>query len=94
MIFCDILWYKMYGIYFQIRKIRTKKKFKVDDLVPIDNDYLRDLGSRRRKKPEDLKDNDALDVDDLEGNHTIKVLYNFIKITLDRLIPLSILCKL
>jgi len=40
---------------------------KADDLVPMDNDYLRDLGSRRRKKPEDLKD-DTLDVDDLEGN--------------------------
>lgn len=33
----------------------------------MDNDYLRDLGSRRRKKPEDSKDNDTLDVDDLEG---------------------------
>ncbi|CAL1684383.1 unnamed protein product [Lasius platythorax] len=51
----------------KIRKIRTKRKFKVDDLVPVDNDYLRDLGSRRKKKPEDLKDNDALDVDDLEA---------------------------
>jgi len=40
---------------------------KADDLVPVDNDYLRDLGSRRRKKPEDSKDNDTLDVDDLEG---------------------------
>ncbi|XP_011867155.1 PREDICTED: U4/U6.U5 tri-snRNP-associated protein 1 isoform X2 [Vollenhovia emeryi] len=51
----------------KIRKMRTKKKLKADDLVPVDNDYLRDLGSRRRKKPEDLKDNDALDVDDLEA---------------------------
>lgn len=51
----------------KIRKIRTKKKLKADDLVPVDNDYLRDLGSRRRKKPEDLKDNDTLDVDDLEA---------------------------
>jgi len=59
-------------------------------LIPVDNDYLRDLGSRRRKKPEDLKDNDALDVDDLEGNHTIKVLYNFIEIIRDKLISLSI----
>lgn len=59
-------------------------------MVPVDNDYLRDLGSRRRKKPEELKDNDALDVDDLEGNHTIKVLYNFIEIIRDRLISLSI----
>ncbi|TGZ53864.1 U4/U6.U5 tri-snRNP-associated protein 1 [Temnothorax longispinosus] len=49
----------------KIRKIRTKKKLKADDLVPVDNDYLRDLGSRRRKKPEDLKDNDTLDDDDL-----------------------------
>ncbi|KAL0116602.1 hypothetical protein PUN28_009915 [Cardiocondyla obscurior] len=51
----------------KIRKIRTKKKLKADDLVPVDNDYLRDLGSRRRKKPEDSKDNDTLDVDDLEA---------------------------
>lgn len=51
----------------KIRKIRTKKKLKADDLVPVDNDYLRDLGSRRRKKPEDSKDNDILDVDDLEA---------------------------
>lgn len=63
---------KYINICFQIRKIRTKKKFNVDDLVPVDNDYLRDLGSRRRKKPEDLKDNDALDIDDLEGNYAIK----------------------
>lgn len=59
-------------------------------MIPVDNDYLRDLGSRRRKKPEDLKDNDALDIDDLEGNHTIKVLYNFIEIIRDKLISLSI----
>lgn len=52
----------------KIRKIRTKKKLKADDLVPVDNDYLRDLGSRRRKKPEDPKDNDtALDIDDLDA---------------------------
>lgn len=59
-------------------------------MIPVDNDYLRDLGSRRRKKPEDLKDNDALDVDDLEGNYTIKVPYNFIEIIRDKLISLSI----
>lgn len=34
----------------------------------MDNDYLRDLGSRRKRKPEELKDNEAaLNVDDLEG---------------------------
>ncbi|XP_076160777.1 U4/U6.U5 tri-snRNP-associated protein 1 isoform X2 [Ptiloglossa arizonensis] len=47
----------------KIRKIR--KKLKADDLVPEDNDYLRDLGSRRSKRPEDVKENDSLDVDDL-----------------------------
>lgn len=46
---------------------------KADDLLPVDNDYLRDLGSRRRKKPEDSKDNDALDIDDLEGIYFIKL---------------------
>lgn len=49
----------------KVRKIRTKKKLKADDLIPEDNDYLRDLGSRRSKKTEDTKDNDNLDVDDL-----------------------------
>nr|XP_012217776.1 PREDICTED: U4/U6.U5 tri-snRNP-associated protein 1 [Linepithema humile] len=51
----------------KIRKIRTKKVLKADDLVPVENDYLRDLGSRRRKKPEDSKDNESLDIDDLEA---------------------------
>lgn len=52
----------------KVRKIRTKKKLKADDLVVQENDYLRDLGSRRNKKSEDAKEKDAtLDVDDLEG---------------------------
>ncbi|XP_035727940.1 U4/U6.U5 tri-snRNP-associated protein 1-like [Vespa mandarinia] len=52
----------------KIRKIRTKRKLKADDLMPQENDYLRDLGSRRSKKTEEAKENDGtLDVDDLEG---------------------------
>ncbi|XP_076755074.1 U4/U6.U5 tri-snRNP-associated protein 1 [Xylocopa sonorina] len=47
----------------KIRKIR--KKLKAKDLIPEDKDYLRDLGSRRSKRTEDAKENDALDVDDL-----------------------------
>ncbi|XP_043254047.1 U4/U6.U5 tri-snRNP-associated protein 1 [Colletes gigas] len=47
----------------KVRKIR--KKLKADDLIPEGNDYLRDLGSRRSKRPEDVKENDNLDVDDL-----------------------------
>ncbi|XP_034188525.1 U4/U6.U5 tri-snRNP-associated protein 1 [Osmia lignaria lignaria] len=49
----------------KVRKIR--KKLKAEDLIPEDNDYLRDLGSRRSKRPKDAKDNDSLDVDDLEA---------------------------
>lgn len=49
-------------------------------MVPVDNDYLRDLGSRRRKKQEDTKDNDTLDVDDLEG--ILYFLVKYIYITL------------
>ncbi|XP_066597761.1 U4/U6.U5 tri-snRNP-associated protein 1 isoform X2 [Prorops nasuta] len=49
----------------KVRKIRSKKKIlKADDLVPDGNDYLKDLGSRRRKV-EEPKDSDTLDVDDL-----------------------------
>lgn len=47
----------------KVRKIR--KKLKAEDLIPEDNDYLRDLGSRRSKRTEDVKENDTLDVDDL-----------------------------
>lgn len=47
----------------KVRKIR--KKLKAEDLIPEDNDYLRDLGSRRTKRTEDVKENDALDVDDM-----------------------------
>ncbi|PBC31912.1 U4/U6.U5 tri-snRNP-associated protein 1 isoform X1 [Apis cerana] len=47
----------------KVRKIR--KKLKAEDLIPEDNDYLRDLGSRRSKRTDDVKDNDTLDVDDL-----------------------------
>lgn len=54
-----------------MRKIRTKRKLKAEDLIPQENDYLRDLGSRRSKKTEDVKENDGtLDVDDLEGIFT------------------------
>ncbi|XP_076232011.1 U4/U6.U5 tri-snRNP-associated protein 1 [Calliopsis andreniformis] len=50
----------------KVRKIR--KKLKADDLIPEDNDYLRDLGSRRSKRPEEAKpEPDSLDVDDLEA---------------------------
>ncbi|XP_078045441.1 U4/U6.U5 tri-snRNP-associated protein 1 [Augochlora pura] len=49
----------------KVRKIR--KKLKAEDLIPEDNDYLRDLGSRRTKRPEEVKDNDSLDIDDLGG---------------------------
>lgn len=52
-------------------------------MVPVDNDYLRDLGSRRRKKQEDTKDNDTLDVDDLEGIlYFLYFLVKYIYITL------------
>ncbi|XP_076654071.1 U4/U6.U5 tri-snRNP-associated protein 1 [Halictus rubicundus] len=47
----------------KVRKMR--KKLKAEDLIPEDNDYLRDLGSRRSKRPEEVKNNDTLDVDDL-----------------------------
>lgn len=54
------------SFYLQVRKIR--KKLKADDLIPEDNDYLRDLGSRRSRRPEETKpDNDSLDVDDIGG---------------------------
>lgn len=52
----------------KVRKIR-KKVLKADDLISNSNDYLRDLGSRRRHRDEPRADeNDSLDVDDLEGN--------------------------
>lgn len=55
----------------KVRKIR-KKVLKADDLISNSNDYLRDLGCRRRHKDEArANDTDALDVDDLEGT-----LYN------------------
>lgn len=54
----------------KVRKIRQSKTLKADDLVPDSTDYLRDLGSRRRKKPEETKvkadTSDALDVADYE----------------------------
>ncbi|CAD6213242.1 GSCOCG00003982001-RA-CDS [Cotesia congregata] len=54
----------------KVRKIRQSKTLKADDLVPDSTDYLRDLGSRRRKKPEETKVkadvSDALDVADYE----------------------------
>jgi U4/U6.U5 tri-snRNP-associated protein 1 len=54
----------------KIRKIRNKKILKADDLVPDNEDYLKDLGSRRRRKKDECKaeeTNDVLDNDDLEG---------------------------
>ncbi|KAK0177484.1 hypothetical protein PV328_001534 [Microctonus aethiopoides] len=36
----------------KLRKIRKNKTLKADDLIPDNTDYLRDLGSRRRRKPE------------------------------------------
>ncbi|XP_008553789.1 U4/U6.U5 tri-snRNP-associated protein 1 [Microplitis demolitor] len=54
----------------KVRKIRQNKPLKADDLVPDSTDYLRDLGSRRRKKPEETKvkvdSSDTLDVADYE----------------------------
>ncbi|OAD60134.1 U4/U6.U5 tri-snRNP-associated protein 1 [Eufriesea mexicana] len=47
----------------KVRKIR--KKLKAEDIIPEDNDYLRDLGSRRSKRTDEVKENDALDVDDI-----------------------------
>lgn len=55
---------------------------KADDLVPEDNDYLRDLGSRRSKRPEDVKENDSLDVDDLGGIFYIRNVIFFFNILL------------
>ncbi|XP_012286069.1 U4/U6.U5 tri-snRNP-associated protein 1 [Orussus abietinus] len=54
----------------KVRKIRTKKILKADDLVPDSNDYLRDLGSRRNRRGEQMRQEDLdgiLDVDDLEA---------------------------
>ncbi|XP_034947185.1 U4/U6.U5 tri-snRNP-associated protein 1 [Chelonus insularis] len=54
----------------KVRKLRKNKILKADDLVPDNTDYLRDLGSRRRKKHEETKvkeePNDMLDVADYE----------------------------
>lgn len=56
----------------KIRKIRKKEKtLKADDLLLNSNfDYLSDLGSRRRRRGEELKEEpiDYLDVDDIGGN--------------------------
>lgn len=53
----------------KIRKIRTKKKLKADDLIANSNDYLRDLGSRRRKPA--YREEEVLDNDDLEGRNCL-----------------------
>lgn len=59
----------------KVRKIR-KKVLKADDLLSNSNDYLRDLGSRRRIREEPREgDTDPLDIDDLEGtNYFILIL--------------------
>ncbi|KAJ8687858.1 hypothetical protein QAD02_023653 [Eretmocerus hayati] len=49
----------------KVRKIRGKK-LKADDLILDRNDYLRDLGCRRRRR-EQTDDTDNLDHDDLEA---------------------------
>ncbi|XP_014216516.1 U4/U6.U5 tri-snRNP-associated protein 1 [Copidosoma floridanum] len=46
----------------KIKKIR--RKFKADDLIQDNNDYLKDLGSRRRRREEPT---DILDVDDVDA---------------------------
>ncbi|OXU17144.1 hypothetical protein TSAR_012139 [Trichomalopsis sarcophagae] len=46
----------------KIRKLRPKKTLKADDLLTGTNDYLRDLGSRRRRHTSDV-----IEIDDLEG---------------------------
>lgn len=55
----------------KIRKIRSKKALKADDLIPEPTDYLRDLGSRRRRREEVSKakdePEDIMDTDDFEG---------------------------
>ena len=55
----------------KVRKIRKNKMLKADDIVPDSKDYLRDLGSRRRKR-EDLSSNDRtstiIETNDIEGN--------------------------
>ncbi|XP_016836826.1 U4/U6.U5 tri-snRNP-associated protein 1 isoform X2 [Nasonia vitripennis] len=45
----------------KIRKFRTKKTLKADDLLTGTNDYLRDLGSRRRRHASNV-----IEIDDLE----------------------------
>lgn len=44
----------------KIRKIRQTKVLKADDLVPDTKDYLRDLGSRRKRKSDDVKPKEEL----------------------------------
>lgn len=54
-----------------VRKLRQKKMLKAADLVLDNNDYLRDLGSRRNRKNEESKVKDEaesiMDVDDMEA---------------------------
>ncbi|OXU31548.1 hypothetical protein TSAR_003523 [Trichomalopsis sarcophagae] len=53
----------------KVRKLRTKKTLKADDLLSGANDYLKDLGSRRRRHTGDILDNDDLGgpTEDLSG---------------------------
>lgn len=50
----------------KVRKIRSKKVLKADDLVPDSNDYLKDLGSRRSRRTESKPKENEMDVDDYE----------------------------
>ncbi|XP_033211788.1 U4/U6.U5 tri-snRNP-associated protein 1 [Belonocnema kinseyi] len=51
----------------KIRKIRSKKPLKADDIVPEGNDYLKDLGSRRHRRTEVKPKVDVRDIDDYEA---------------------------
>lgn len=46
---------------------RTNRVLKADDLVTDNNDYLRDLGSRRRKRGPEMKKEQELETDDIEA---------------------------
>lgn len=52
----------------KIKKIR--KRLKADDLITSSNDYLKDLGSRRRSNNMN-EPNDVLDVADIDGKSFI-----------------------
>lgn len=66
-------------IFLQVRKIRGKKALKADDLVPLNDDYLRDLGSRRRRRGEEREpvDEDRMETNDIECECRKKYPRNF-----------------